>query len=176
MIMKKTALLFIILTSCQTVWEEDLREKALDSIRGEYELTSGVWEGSDPIDIDGDGKASYDYLSQLNNIKSGDIYINAKIGDKTGRIDIPHANYTTATSLKRYVTTITVQVNAAIEGNESHLEFFMPEGYKFRQTGYGEFEISRHTSVNVFTDADKPETVYGDIRFHYKRTKYRTDL
>ena len=46
MIMKRYILLIIVLMgalcSCEKVWVEDIRLKALDSIRGDYELESAT--------------------------------------------------------------------------------------------------------------------------------------
>ena len=50
--------------ACEKVWEADLREKALDTIRGIYEIESAVWEGQEPLDINGDGNATFDYYSE----------------------------------------------------------------------------------------------------------------
>ena len=59
------------LSSCEKVWVEDLQEKAYDTIRGEYEIESATWEGPDPIDLNGDGVASFDYLKEWDAIISG---------------------------------------------------------------------------------------------------------
>ena len=60
------AVAVLLLSSCEKVWEEDLKERALDTIRGEYEIVSVVWEEDEPIDINGDGRASFDYFAEWN--------------------------------------------------------------------------------------------------------------
>ena len=55
------------LASCQKVWVEDLQERAYDTIRGEYKLSMVTWDAPEPIDIDGDGTASFDYYEECNN-------------------------------------------------------------------------------------------------------------
>ena len=72
--MRKLSILIICLLplfSCEKVWVEDLQEKAYDTIRGAYEIESAVWEEAEPIDINGDGHASFDYYAEWNSISAG---------------------------------------------------------------------------------------------------------
>lgn len=53
MTMRRILYIIILLPAvlaCEKVWEEDLREKALDTIRGYYEIESATWEGAAPVD------------------------------------------------------------------------------------------------------------------------------
>ena len=57
-------LCILSLFSCEKIWVEELHERACDTIRGLYDPVSIVWEQAEPIDINGDGEASYDYLAE----------------------------------------------------------------------------------------------------------------
>ena len=63
------------LSSCEKVWEDDLQEKALDAIRGRYEIASAVWEGSEPIDIDGDENILLIFLKNINDMLENLYYL-----------------------------------------------------------------------------------------------------
>ena len=64
-------LCILSLFSCEKIWVEELHERACDTIRGLYDPVSIVWEEAEPIDINGDGEASYDYLAEWDKVISG---------------------------------------------------------------------------------------------------------
>jgi hypothetical protein len=69
------AMLFGLASCEEKPWLEDVEKKLADEIRGVYEITSMTWLG-DPVDLDGDGKASTDVLDELMrlpNLKDIDI-------------------------------------------------------------------------------------------------------
>lgn len=166
--------------SCEKIWVEDLLEQAYDTIRGEYEIESIVWEEQDPIDIDGDGVASFDYLSEWNRIYSGSPCYNA-VTNERGQLGIPYVklmfdNYQediVDTQLTRWSEGYYFGVKAVVEENTSHLEFTLPDdGAEFIHSGYGEITLRTTVTLKTIDQSNKGKDVSGTIRIKYVRTKY----
>lgn len=184
MIMKRQILLTIcilpLLFSCGKVWEEDIRMKALDTVRGYYELESATWEGKVPIDLDGDGNASYDYYAEWLDVIYGVGDFGASIKEGTGYIELPftvdsNADWPGHVSINRSVQPITCKVYVEIEGNEGRLVWeFSPIGIEleFEQTGYGEFTIRKEMECTV-KYGDDSKLISGPVFFRFKRVEYR---
>ena len=186
MIMKRYILLIIsalvVNTSCEQVWEEVLKEKALDSIRGYYEIESGIWNESGPIDINGDGIASYDYYSEWLSIPSGVGYNGSCISNDGGYIEIPYiidsnAGWGGPISLSRRVEKVKISIDVLIEDREATLAFSFPEntGITFEHSGYGEFTITKTVSFTVTDGNETTEQITGRVTLKFKRTIYRTE-
>lgn len=185
MIMKKhiiSCIAFLLpAVSCQKIWEEDIRERTIDSIRGYYEIQSGIWEGEEPIDIDGDGIASFDYYDEWNRVSSG-------IGDHgawmspDGFIEIPYtfdgnADWGGPVSLSRHVLRVGVKIDVIIEGEEGRLQFRFPKDQDvvFEHTGYGEFTIRKEVTFTIQKGERETDEISGPVYFHFKRVSYFTE-
>jgi len=180
-------ILYIIISlpavlACEKVWEEDLREKALDTIRGYYEIESATWEGAAPVDINGDGSSSYDYYAEWNSVDYGAGAHGASIRSEGGYIEIPYtadinASWGGPLNVYRMLERITLEVKVIIEGDDSRLEFIFPEdcqGLEFNHTGYGEFEVRKEiTSMTQSHDTGEASPVTGPVLFRFKRKSYK---
>ena len=185
MIMKRHILLIIslmtTLCSCEKVWVEDIRLKALDSIRGYYELESATWEGKDPIDLNSDGTASYDYYDEWLSVLNGVGDFGASIKDGSGNIELPitidsNADWGGYISINKSLERIVCKTSVKIEGKEGRLVHeFSPIGIQleFKQTGYGEFTIRKEMKCTVKYGENESGVVKGPVLFHYKRVEYR---
>lgn len=187
MIMKRFAILVLcLMVSCEKVWVEDLQERAYDTIRGVYEIESIVWEEAEPIDIDGDGEASFDYLAEWNKIYSGSPSYSI-VSNEVGSLGIPYvvdqnAEWGDNPSLSRWSDNYTFKIKAVIEGNDSHLEFELPkQGEKFEyseseftHSGYAELTLRTMVTLDVLVSQEKSEKVTGTIFIKYIRTEYRS--
>ena len=180
MIMKRFAILVLcLMASCEKVWIEDLQERAYDTIRGEYEIESIVWEESEPIDIDGDGDASFDYLAEWNKIYSGSPSYSI-VSNEVGSLGIPYvvdqnAKYGGYPNLSRWNDDYRFKIKAVIEENDSHLEFKLPdEESEFTHSGYGELTLRTKVTLDVLVSEEKSQKVSGTIFIKYIRTRYRS--
>ena len=182
--MKKTiisCICILSLLSCEKIWVEDLCEKAYDTIRGYYDIESIVWEEDEPIDIDGDGEASFDYLAEWSRILYGSEGDNI-ITNSRGSLSIPYiidsrANYGPGhePSLSNSFIGYHFLLNAVVEGNDSHLEFKLPaDGSEFSHSGYGEITLRTEVTLTTLTEAGTTKDVTGTILIKYIRTQYRT--
>ena len=132
-------LCILSLFSCEKIWVEELHERACDTIRGLYDPVSIVWEEAEPIDINGDGEASYDYLAEWDKVISGSPGNNSIHNDRA-TLDIPYvldanAEFSDYPSLSRRHIPYDFNINVIIEGNDSHLEFELPDdGSEFYHT------------------------------------------
>lgn len=168
--------------SCEKVWEADLREKALDTIRGYYELESAIWEGTDPVDLDGDGTASYDYFKEWSRIPVGVGYFGPALSNDGGYIDVPYitdgnASWGGPVELTRKVVKLKVVIDVVIDGNQSRLDISLPDNPDtlFEHTGYGEFKISRIMTCSTQDEIGQVREVSGPVTFRFKRTKYKIE-
>ena len=161
--------------SCEKVWVEDLQERAYDTIRGVYEIESIVWEEDEPIDIDGDGEASFDYLAEWNKIYSGSPSYSI-VSNEVGSLGIPYvvdqnAKYGGYPNLSRWNDDYRFKIKAVIEENDSHLEFELPkQGEKFEyseseftHSGYAELTLRTMVTLDVLVSQEKSEKVTGTI-------------
>lgn len=178
--MRKLLILIICLlplVSCEKVWVEDLQEKAYDTIRGTYEIESVVWEEAEPIDINGDGQASFDYYAEWNSISAGGPGW-SNVGNERGQLCIPHvvdsnADWNGYPNLGRRHLNYNFKIKAVIEGNESQLEFELPDdGSEFTLSGYGEITLRTKVTLHILTAPEKSEQITGTILIKYVRTKY----
>lgn len=183
MIMRKLYMLFMgicTLASCEKVWVEDLQEKAYDTIRGVYDIESIVWEESEPLDINGDGQASFDYYAEWNSVYSGGPGWHS-VGNESGRLCIPYvvdqnADWNGEPNLGRRHQEYKFNIKAVIEGNESHLEFELPDdGSELILSGYGEITLRTEVTLDILAEPEKSERITGTILIKYIRTKYRLD-
>lgn len=181
MIMKRLITLCVCIisfASCQKVWIEDLQEKAYDTIRGIYTYESIIWEEEEPIDIDGDGEASYDYLAEWRKIDSGSS-TSIVISNNKGYLNIPYikdmnAEYGEDYRPIRVFLYYEFKIHAVIEGNDSHLVFDIPDdGSEFTHTGYGEFTLRTKVTLTLAESPDKTKSVTGTILIKFIRTKYQ---
>lgn len=165
------------LSSCEKVWEDDLQEKALDEIRGRYEIASAVWEGTGPIDIDGDGNASYDYYAEWNQVDVG-WHPQHIVYNRYGRIDIPYTyceneHWGGLVILERRYERLEFDIEVVIEGGESRLEFTLPdEDSQLTLTGYGELTLRTDVTFTVLVSPEETREVAGPVLFKFKRTEY----
>ena len=185
MIMKRYILLIIslmiTLCSCEKVWVEDIRLKALDSIRGYYELESATWEGKDPVDLNSDGTASYDYYDEWLSVLNGVGDFGASIKDGSGYIELPftidiNADWGGYVSINKSLERIVCKTSVKIEGKEGRLVHeFSPVGVKleFEQTGYGEFTVRKKMKCTVKYSENESIMIEGPVLFRYKRIEYR---
>lgn len=185
MIMKRHILLIIslmaTLCSCEKVWVEDIRLKALDSIRGYYELESATWEGKDPVDLNSDGTASYDYYDEWLSVLNGVGDFGASIKDGSGYIELPftidsNADWGGYVSINKSLERIVCKTSVEIEGKEGRLVHeFSPIGIQleFEQTGYGEFTVRKEMKCTVKYGENESRVIKGPVLFHYKRVEYR---
>lgn len=181
--MRKLSILIICLLplfSCEKVWVEDLQEKAYDTIRGRYEIESAVWEEAEPIDINGDGHASFDYYAEWNSISVGGPGW-SNVGNERGLLCIPYvvdsnADWNGYPSLGRRHLDYKFKLKAVIEGNESHLEFELPDdGSEFTLSGYGEITLRTKVTIHVLAEEGKSRQTTGTILIKYIRSKYQLD-
>lgn len=182
LVMKKALLMtlsLLALISCEKVWVEDLQERAYDTIRGVYEIDSVVWEEAEPIDIDGDGNASFDYLAEWRRISMGSS-VRILIENEGGSLDIPYVvdssnKLEENASLSRRVEDYPFGITAVIEGGECHLEFTFPQSAaQMVHTGYGEITLRTEVTLDVLTESGKSQKVQGMIFIKYIRTEYRS--
>ena len=165
------------LSSCEKVWEDDLQEKALDAVRGRYEIASAVWEGSEPIDIDGDGNASYDYHAEWNQVDVG-WHPQHTVYNRYGRLDIPYTycendHWGGFVILERRYERLEFDIEVVIEGGESRLEFTLPdEDSQLTLTGYGELTLRTDVTFTVLVSPEGTREVTGPVLFKFKRTEY----
>lgn len=179
--MKRINIVIICLaavSSCEKVWVEDLQEKALDAVRGRYEITSAVWEGTDPIDIDGDGDASYDYYAELKQVDVG-WHPQHTVSNEYGCIDIPYTYYEdnhwgSPVILERRYERLKFDVEVVIEGEESRLEFVLPAGNDSQLTlsGYGEMTLRTDVTFIVRVNSEESREVTGPVLFKLTRIEY----
>lgn len=171
------------LASCQKVWVEDLQEQAYDTIRGVYELKTVTWDAPEPIDIDGDGMASFDYYEEWNKVYSGGPGYSS-VSNKRGRLQVPYvvdsnADWSGPVNLQRRHLDYIFDVVAVIEGNTSHL-VMTPQSTDTQEnadwdvelSGYGEITLRTDITLTVQTGPDQTEEVTGHITLCYVRTKY----
>ena len=158
--------------ACEKVWEADLREKALDTIRGIYEIESAVWEGQDPLDINGDGNATFDYYSEYLSIDAGTGDYKSYINNKSASIMIPIISrvygYNGSERLIRDRWEITGYTNVLIEGESARVEMTFEKNIEFKHTGYGEFIVRTDITVpdNQGRDSTAP-VLMKFIRVNY---------
>ena len=169
------------LSSCEKVWVEDLQEKAYDTIRGEYEIESATWEGPDPIDLNGDGVASFDYLKEWDAIISGSPAWSS-IGNTKGRLGIPytvddHADWggMADVNIARRTQEYRFEIKAVIENGESHLEFILPDDIEaeFEHSGYGKIALRVNVTCTVKTGEYESKDITGPVLIRYYRSEYR---
>lgn len=165
------------LASCEKIWKEDLMEQAFDSIRGEYEIESAVWEGAEPIDINGDGTASFDYLEEWESVRSGGPGWHS-VGNQGGVLYIPYtidrnAQWGGRPELSRRNREFRFDMKAVIEGGESRLEFVLPEEEcEFEHSGYGEITLRTDVTFTISVSREETMEITGPIFLKYVRTQY----
>ena len=174
-------LCILSLFSCEKIWVEELHERACDKIRGLYEPVSIVWEEPEPIDIDGDGVASFDYLAEWEKIFQGSPGDNI-INNDHGTLDIPYIRDLDAEEtdspwyspdLAQWHIKYDFNIRVVIEGNESHLEFDLPDdGSEFCHTGPGEITLRTKVTLTTLTESGTTKDVTGTIFIKYVRTQY----
>lgn len=178
--MNRIDIVFICLAalcSCEKVWEEDLQEKALDEIRGRYEIVSAVWEGDSPIDIDGDGNASYDYYAEWNQVDVG-WHPQHTVYNRYGRLDIPYTSsfndqWGVPVFLERRYETLKFDIEVVIGGGESRLEFALPDqNSQLTLSGYGEITLRTDVTFTVLAGPGEAREVTGPVLFKFKRIEY----
>lgn len=170
------ASVFIVFPSCEKVWEADLKEKALDAVRGEYEVESAVWEGPQPIDINGDGNSSYDYFAEWNSVSSGSP-CNSSIHNGSVYLEIPYtidsnADWGGRPSLARRTMECKIDIRTVIKGEEAVLEFDVPSGYEFKHTGYGEVSLRTDVTFAVRNQDGTVSQMTGPVFIKYIRIRY----
>lgn len=167
----------VVLSSCEKVWVEDLQEKALDTIRGIYEIESAVWEGADPIDIDGDGNASYDYKEECDRITVGWCPEHI-VSNKSGRLYIPYIvdegdGWEGYPLLGMHTREYRFNLEAVVENGESRLEFVLPEQNSvFVHSGYGEITLRTEVTFTTLISPDQTKEFTGPVLFKFIRTEY----
>ena len=187
--MRKSHIIFICLlafASCQKVWVEDLQERAYDTIRGVYELKTVTWDAPEPIDIDGDGVASFDYYQEWNQVYSGGPGYSS-VSNERGRLQVPYvvdsnADWSGPVNLQRRHLDYSFDIEAVIEGNTSRL-VLTPEssdtqentGWEVELSGYGEITLRTNITLTVLTGPEQTEEVSGHITLYYVRTKYTSE-
>ena len=168
------------LMSCEKIWVADLQEQAYDTIRGIYDIESIVWEESEPIDINGDGVASYDYLSEWNSVEFGSYCYNA-ITNNRGQLSIPYVslqNLSYSDSelpvLQRWTDIYLFNIEAVVEEESSRLEFHGPRDNtsELTHTGYGEVILRTSVTLKTLDQSKNVKDVSGTITIKYVRTKY----
>lgn len=170
-------LCILSLFSCEKIWVEELHERACDTIRGLYDPVSIVWEEAEPIDINGDGEASYDYLAEWDKVISGGPGNNSIHNDRAS-LDIPYvldanAEFSDYPCLSRRHIPYGFGINVIIEGNDSHLEFELPDdGSEFYHTGHGEIALRTKVTLTTLTESGTTKDVTGTIFIKYVRTQY----
>lgn len=168
-----------VLVSCEKVWVEDLQEKAYDTIRGLYEIESAVWEGTEPIDLDSDGTASFDYYQEWNSVYSGSP-VWASVGNESGTLEIPYtvdsnADWGGWVDISRRGLDYRFDIKAVIEDGESHLEFTLPEDIdaEFEHSGYGRITLRVNVTCTVKIGEYESKEITGPVLIRYVRTEYR---
>ena len=176
------SILMFLSVSCEKVWEADLREKALDTIRGYYQVENGIWEGPDPIDLDGDGVASYDYYDEWKKVLAGAGDIGTVISDDGGYIEIPYIKYIVHYSglpptLTRFVKKVRTDIDVAIEGSEAELCFRFPDDPDviFEHTAYGKFMVRTIVTCTIMNGSGETEEITGPVTLRYERFKYKAE-
>lgn len=176
------SILMFLSVSCEKVWEADLREKALDTIRGYYQVENGIWEGPDPIDLDGDGVASYDYYDEWKKVLAGSGDIGTVISDDGGYIEIPYIKYIVHYSglpptLTRFVKKVRTDIDVAIEGSEAELCFRFPDDPDviFEHTAYGKFMVRTIVTCTIMNGSGETEEITGPVTLRYERFKYKAE-
>ena len=171
------------LASCQKVWVEDLQERAYDTIRGEYKLSMVTWDAPEPIDIDGDGVASFDYYQEWNQVYSGGPGYSS-VSNKRGRLQVPYvvdskANRNEPENLNPIKINQINEIETVIEGNTSHLKLTPQSSdtqentdWEVELCGYGEITLRTDITLTVLTGPEQTEEVTGHITLYYVRTKY----
>ena len=174
------AMFFPLLFSCEKIWETDLREKALDTVRGYYELESAAWEGPEPLDIDGDGNASNDYYSQWMKVDVGHGDFGALLHNDGGYVELPYTSAVYAdwgqgiARLQRRVENVHLNITAVIQDDQAKLEFDFPEcDAEFEHTGYGEFQVRKQMTFYVLNSSKEAETVTGPVVYRFNRVEYK---
>ena len=174
------------LASCQKVWVEDLQERAYDTIRGEYKLSMVTWDAPEPIDIDGDGVASFDYYQEWNQVYSGGPGYSS-VSNKRGRLQVPYvvdsnADWNGPVNLQRRHMDYVFDIEAVIEGNTSHLKLTPQSSdtqvntdWEVELCGYGEITLRTDVTLTVLTGPEQTEEVTGHITLYYVRTKYTSE-
>ena len=167
--------------SCEKVWVEDLQEQAYDKIRGVYEIESAVWEGEEPIDIDGDGNATFDYYSEWNDLYHGSPCF-SNVSGGSGSLGVPYAvdsndDWNGPVSLTKRSEHFKFKYTAMIEGEEPGIEFILPSGSdaELRLTGYGELTLRTKVTCTVKVADNESEQKEGNLLIRYVRTRYKID-
>lgn len=167
--------------SCEKVWVEDLQEQAYDAIRGIYEIESALWEGDEPIDMDGDGNATFDYYSEWNNLYYGSP-CSSYVSGGNASLGVPfavdsNADWNGPVSLTKSSEQFKFKYTAIVEGKEPRLEFTLPLGSdaELQQTGYGELTLRTKVTCAVKIAENESELKEGTVFIRYVRTKYRID-
>ena len=187
--MRKSYIIFICLlslASCKKIWVEDLQEQAYDTIRGVYELRTVTWDAPEPIDIDGDGVASFDYYEEWNRVDTGSPGYSS-VSNKRGSIQVPYvvdsnADWGGRVNLSRRHLDYTFSVEAVIEGNTSRL-MLTPHSsdsqentdWEVELSGYGEITLRTNITLTVLTGPEQTEEVSGHITLYYVRTRYTSE-
>ena len=174
-------LCLVFLSSCEKVWVEDLKEQAYDSIRGKYEIESAVWEGAEPVDIDGDGTASFDYLAEWESVWNGGPGWHS-VSNERGSLYIPYtigdnADWGGPPKIARRNREFRFNIQAVVEGGKSHLEFELPEDEEceFEHSGYGEITLRTNITFTVLAGSEETKDITGPVLFKYVRTEYRSE-
>ena len=176
-VIMKNIFIFVLIslgmTSCEKVWDADLTERALDTIRGIYAIESITWEGAEPIDLNCDGTASWDYYAEWKAIETGigDHY--SVIYNHGGQVRIPvtkdsNASWNGPVDIIKAVKDVWLNIAVIIEGNDSRLQLTMREGYTIEQTGYAEFTLRTKITVPDREGKDCD----GEILIKYIRIRY----
>lgn len=175
------SILMLLSVSCEKVWEADLREKALDTIRGYYEVVSGIWEGPDPIDLDGDGVASYDYYDEWQKVLAGAADYGTVLSNEGGYIEIPYIRGYYSSELPpilmRTVKKVRTDIDVTVEGSEAELNFRFPDdsGVVFKHTAYGEFTVRTTVTCTVMNGSGVTEDITGPVTLKYERIRYKAE-
>lgn len=187
--MRNSFIIFICLASlvsCQKVWVEDLQEQAYDTIRGVYELKMVTWDAPEPIDIDGDGVASFDYYEEWNKIHSGGPGYSS-VSNKGGTLQVPYvvddnADWNGPVNLARRWKNYSFKNEVVIEGNTSRLVLVRESAdtqtstdWEIELCGYGEINLRTNITLTVMTGPDQAEEITGHITLYYVRKKYTSE-
>lgn len=162
-----------LVCACEKVWEADLREKALDTIRGVYEIESAVWEGQEALDINGDGNTSFDYYSEYLSIDVGTGDFTSHINNKSAIISIPliidsNNGWHGQVSLMRNTEEIRGKTNVIIEGDSSRVEITFDKDIGYKQTGYGEFTVRTEVTATDY----EGRTSTAPVAIKFRRIRY----
>jgi pantothenate kinase len=162
-----------LLCACEKVWEADLREKALDTIRGVYEIESAVWEGQESLDINGYGNATFDYYSEYLSIDVGTGDFTSYINNKSANIRIPvitdsNNGWYGPVSLMRDAENVMGKTNVIIEGDSSRVEITFDKDIGYKQTGYGEFTVRTEVTATDY----EGRTSTAPVAIKFRRIRY----